>query len=133
MFLIALALMLFAGATLLDATASRVLVLLVAIVLTAATLLPPMLTSLATMLLALSTVTALLLAALVLALATLLLATLLLVHDFLLRKCLPCSNVSETRQFRNSIEIRPGVHSRMRTAGAAAPHSRKAQPVPQDF
>jgi hypothetical protein len=52
MFLIALALMLFAGATLLDATASRVLVLLVAIVLTAATLLPTMLTSLATMLLA---------------------------------------------------------------------------------
>jgi hypothetical protein len=99
--------MLFAVATLPDATASRVLVLLIAIVLTA-TLLPAMLTFLATMLPALSTVTTLLLAtlvltlatlllaALVLALATLLLATLLLVHEFLLRE--------KTRRFRNSIE-----------------------------
>jgi hypothetical protein len=85
--------MLFAVATLLDATASRVLVLLIAIVLTA-TLLPAMLTFLAT----------LLLAALVLTLATLLLATLVLVHEFLLReKCLACGNVSETRRFRNSM------------------------------
>src|SRR5205807_2046037 len=93
MFLMALALMLFAVATLLDATAGRVLVLLLAIVLTAA-LLTAMLTSLAAVLLALSTVTALLLAALVL-------ATLLLVHQFLLRKKgLACGNVSETRRFR---------------------------------
>jgi hypothetical protein len=106
MFLIVPAHMLFAGATLLDATASRVLVLLVAIVLTAVTLLPTMLTCLATILLALSTVTALLLAALVLALAALLLATLLLVHEFLLREsCLACGNVSETRRFRNSIDL----------------------------
>jgi hypothetical protein len=103
---VALALMLFAVATLLDATASRVLVLLVAIVLIAATLLPTMLTSLATMLLALSTVTVLLLAALVVALATLLLATLLLVHDFLLRR-----EVSRMQQrardptVRNSIDL----------------------------
>jgi hypothetical protein len=105
MFLIALALMLFAVATLLDATAGRVLVLLVAIVLTA-TLLTAMLASLAAVLLVLSTMTALLLAALVLALATLLLATLLLVHEFLLReKGLACGNVSGTRQFRNSIDL----------------------------
>jgi hypothetical protein len=101
MFLIALALMLFAVATLLDATAGRVLVLLVAIVLTAA-LLTAMLASLVTMLLALSTVSALLVAALALALATLFLATLLLVHELLLReKGLACGNVPETRQFRN--------------------------------
>jgi hypothetical protein len=105
-FPVALALMLFAVAALLDATASRVLVLLVAIVLIAATLLPTMLTSLATMLLALSTVTVLLLAALVVALATLLLATLLLVHDFLLRR-----EVSRMQQrardptVRNSIDL----------------------------
>ena len=97
--------MLFAVATLLDATAGRVLVLLVAIVLTAA-LLTAMLASLVTMLLALSTVSTLLLAALVLALAALLLATLLLVHEFLLREsCLACGNVSETRRFRNSIDL----------------------------
>jgi hypothetical protein len=100
--------MLFAVATLLDATASRVLVLLIAIVLTA-TLLPAMLTFLANLLLvalvlALAT---LLLAPLVLTLATLLLAPLLLVHEFLLReKCLACGNVSETRRFRNSIDLR---------------------------
>jgi hypothetical protein len=97
--------MLFAVATLLDATAGGVLVLLFAIVLTA-TLLPAMLTSLATVLLVLSTVTALLLAALVLALATLLLATLLLVHEFLLcEKRLACANVSETGPFRNSVDM----------------------------
>jgi hypothetical protein len=100
MFLIALALVLFAVATLLDATAGGVLVLLFAIVLTA-TLLPALFTSLATVLLVLSTVTALLLAALVLALATLLLATLLLVHEFLPReKCPACANASGTRQFQ---------------------------------
>jgi hypothetical protein len=105
MFLIALALMLFAVATLLDSTAGRVLVLLVAIALTTA-LLTAMLAPLVTMLLALSTVTTLLLAALVLALAALLLATLLLVHEFLLREsCLACGNVSETRRFRNSIDL----------------------------
>jgi hypothetical protein len=95
--IVPLALMFFAVATLLDATAGRVLVLLLAIVLTGA-LLTAMLASLVTMLLALSTVTTLLLAALVLALAALLLATLLLVHEFLLREsCLACGNVSETR------------------------------------